>query len=151
MDILRRTHNHKIYQDSIPRMNTRRRTAKHFVYASQQIHHHGNDKTVHRVTVKNGKGHKSVTKYRRGKLMSRVKRLLREEEMEHIHRKKFIPGLFRDCIGMCWNGGGSLLRYNIILFWRIVWFDKIFAKYIVIAKCIYWDYLQSMAVILEIF
>lgn len=54
-------------------------------------------KVVRKVTIKNGKGHKSVTSYRRGKKIGTVKKTLHKQHIELIKRGKFIPGLFLDC------------------------------------------------------
>lgn len=65
-------------------------------YNSETILQKGG-KTVRKVTIKAGKGHKSVTKYRRGKKISIVRKPLHREHIEQIKMRKFIPGLFSDC------------------------------------------------------
>ena len=57
----------------------------------------GGRKTVRRVAIKNGKGKKSVTYYKRGKRVETVTKPLRPSDMALILAKKFIPGLFADC------------------------------------------------------
>lgn len=59
-------------------------------------------KIVRKVTIKNGKGYKSVTKYRRGKKVTSVKKPIHKEHIELIKGGKFITGLFSDC-----NCGGK--------------------------------------------
>lgn len=70
---------------------------KKFNYSNTQIHQSGGKKTVRRVLVKKGKGHKSVKYYSSGKLVSTVKRGLKPVEISFIKMGKFIPGLFKDC------------------------------------------------------
>jgi hypothetical protein len=53
-------------------------------------------KTVRRVYVKNGKGYKSVTKYRKGKRVSSVKKPIHLEHCERIQNGIFVPQLFAD-------------------------------------------------------
>lgn len=55
-------------------------------------------KTVKKVIIKNGKGHKSVSHYKNGKLCKTKKRKLTNEEILLIKNGKFIPGLFNNCI-----------------------------------------------------
>lgn len=55
------------------------------------------EKVVRKVSLKNGKGYKSVTKYKKGKRMFTAKKPICTSHMESIHQGKFIPGLFNDC------------------------------------------------------
>jgi hypothetical protein len=57
----------------------------------------GGRKTIRRVTIKNGKGKKSVSYYRRGRHVETVAKPLRPSDIVLILGKKFIPGLFADC------------------------------------------------------
>jgi len=67
-------------------------------YSNTEIRHQsGGGKMVRRVSIKNKKGYKSVSRYRRGKHMGTVKLPLRPLEISAILAKKFIPGLFSDC------------------------------------------------------
>jgi hypothetical protein len=59
----------------------------------------GGRKTVRKVSIKNGKGHKTMTQYKKGKKMFTVKKPLTIIEIVTIQRGHFIPGLFRDCKG----------------------------------------------------
>jgi hypothetical protein len=70
---------------------------KEYHFSSVQKHQHGGKKTVRKVQIKQGKGHKSVTHYKNGKLMKTAKKGLNQMEMEMIKMGKFIPGLFSDC------------------------------------------------------
>jgi len=54
-------------------------------------------KIVRRVSIKNGKGFKSVTKYHKGKKISSVKKPIHKSHIDLIAVGKFIPGLFSDC------------------------------------------------------
>lgn len=57
----------------------------------------GGRKTVRRVSIKKGRGKKSVTYYTRGRKVETVTKPLRPSDMALILAKKFIPGLFSDC------------------------------------------------------
>lgn len=54
-------------------------------------------KIVRKVSIKKGRGYKSVTKYRKGKKLSTIKKPLHKEHIKLIKIGKFIPGLFLDC------------------------------------------------------
>ena len=54
-------------------------------------------KVVRKVSIKKGKGYKSITKYRKGKRLYTVKKPIHKEHIKLIKRGKFIPGLFNDC------------------------------------------------------
>jgi len=68
-----------------------------FNYSNTQIHQHGGNKTVRKVLIKKGKGHKSVKHYKNGRMISNGKRNLLPDEISLIQLGKFIPGLFKDC------------------------------------------------------
>ena len=57
----------------------------------------GGSKVVRKVSIKNGKGYKSVTKYRKGKKTGTIKKPIHKTHIELIQIGKFIPGLFLDC------------------------------------------------------
>ena len=57
----------------------------------------GGKKIVRKVTIKSGKGHKSVTKYNKGRKTSSIKKPIHKHHIEAIKRGKFVPGLFKDC------------------------------------------------------
>jgi len=54
-------------------------------------------KIVRKVSIKNGKGYKSVTKYHKGKKIGSAKKPIHKDHMKLIKMGKFIPGLFSDC------------------------------------------------------
>ena len=68
-----------------------------FDYENTEIKTQMGGKIVRKVSIKNGKGYKSVTKYRRGKKVSSIKKHIHEDHIEFIKLGKFIPGLFSDC------------------------------------------------------
>ena len=57
----------------------------------------GGSKIVRKVSIKNGKGYKSVIKYRKGKKTGTIKKPIHKAHIELIQIGKFIPGLFLDC------------------------------------------------------
>ena len=57
----------------------------------------GGGKIVRKVTIKNGKGHKSVTKYYKGKKVGTAKKPIHKPQVDMILVGTFIPGLFSDC------------------------------------------------------
>jgi len=57
----------------------------------------GGKKIVRKVTIKHGKGYKSVTKYNKGKKTSSIKKPIHKHHIESIKRGKFVPGLFDEC------------------------------------------------------
>ena len=56
-------------------------------------------KLVRKVSIKNGKGYKTITKYRKGKKLFTMKKPIHKEHIKLIKKGKFIPGLFNDCKG----------------------------------------------------
>ena len=54
-------------------------------------------KVIRKVSIKKGKGYKSITKYRKGKKLFTIKKPIHKEHIKLIKRGKFIPGLFNDC------------------------------------------------------
>ena len=57
----------------------------------------GGKKIVRKVSIKNGKGYKSVTKYHKGKKTSSTKKKIHKSHIMSIRNGIFIPGLFVDC------------------------------------------------------
>jgi hypothetical protein len=57
----------------------------------------GGRKIVRSVSIKNGKGIKSITKYHKGKKMKTYKKPIKKAHIDYILAGKFIPGLFADC------------------------------------------------------
>ena len=70
-----------------------------FNYNSTVTHQIGGRKTIRKVAIKNRKGHKSMTQYKKGKKMFSIKKPLSVIEIVTIQRGQFIPGLFSDCKG----------------------------------------------------
>lgn len=69
-----------------------------FDYENKEVKNQmGGKKIVRKVSIKNGKGYKSVTKYSRGKKVRSVRKPLNKSHIEMIKNGKFIPGLFLDC------------------------------------------------------
>lgn len=54
-------------------------------------------KIVRNVTIKNGKGYKSITRYYRKKRIGTIRKTLKRGEIQMIKLGKFIPGLFKNC------------------------------------------------------
>lgn len=57
----------------------------------------GDKKIVRKVSIKNGKGYKSITKYHKGRKISCVKKPIHNSHIMLIQSRKFVPGLFSDC------------------------------------------------------
>ena len=70
-----------------------------FNYENTETKQIGGMKIIRKVSVKHGKGYKSITKYRRGKKISSVKKPIHIQHMKMIKGRKFIVGLFNDCKG----------------------------------------------------
>lgn len=70
----------------------------HRRYRNVEYHRQGNGHhTIRRVHIVGGKGHKSVTT-QMGKTRRVAKKALSKDEIEKICNRKFIPGLFDDCM-----------------------------------------------------
>jgi len=71
---------------------------KDFNYHNTEVKHFGGGKKIVRnVSIKNGKGYKSVTKYHKGKKIGTSKKPIHKSHISFIQLGKFIPGLFNDC------------------------------------------------------
>ena len=68
-----------------------------FDYNNTQVVQSGGKRFVRKVSIKNGKGHKSVKYYKNGRMITNVKKGLKPVEVGFIKIGKFIPGLFKDC------------------------------------------------------
>lgn len=68
-----------------------------FNYYNKEIETLGSKKIVRKVSIKNGRGYKSVTKYYKGKKTSSSKKPIHKSHIVSIKKKEFIPGLFLDC------------------------------------------------------
>jgi hypothetical protein len=71
---------------------------KKFHYHNTEKHIYGGKHIIRKVSIKNGKGYKSVTMHKKGggKMQKKhtTKRKLYPVEIEHIKNRKFIKGLF---------------------------------------------------------
>jgi hypothetical protein len=68
-----------------------------FTYENKEIKKQMGGKTVRNISIKNGVGYKSVTKYKRGKKIKSVKKPISKSHIKMIKNRVFIPGLFLDC------------------------------------------------------
>ena len=69
-----------------------------FHYKNTEVKHMtGGSKIVRKVSIKNGKGYKSVTNYHKGKKSYTNKKPIHNDHIELIKIGKFIPGLFSEC------------------------------------------------------
>ena len=69
-----------------------------FNYENTEINtQSGGKKIVRKVSIKNGRGYKSVTMYHKGRKTSSIKKPVHKTHIIHIKSRKFIPGLFSDC------------------------------------------------------
>jgi hypothetical protein len=68
-----------------------------FNYQNTDVIQTGGEKVVRKVSIRNGKGYKSVTKYYKGKKVGSVKKPIRPTHIRRIRSRKFIPHLFSDC------------------------------------------------------
>ena len=70
---------------------------KSFNYENTETKQIGGTKVIRKVTVKKGRGFKTITKYRKGKKISSIKKPIHAEHIKMIKGGKFIVGLFDDC------------------------------------------------------
>ena len=68
-----------------------------FNYKNTETKTQDGGKIVRQVSIRKGRGFKTVTKYRRGKKVSSVKRPIHRKHIQLIKAGTFIPGLFADC------------------------------------------------------
>jgi hypothetical protein len=68
-----------------------------YKYCNKETEQLGSKKIVRKVSIKNGKGYKSVTKYHKGKKTGSSKKQIHKSHIESIKNRKFVPGLFLDC------------------------------------------------------
>jgi len=67
-------------------------------YQNTEVKHmQGGRKIVRKVSIKNGKGYKSVTKYHKGKKTGTTKKPIHKDHIPVILGGTFISGLFSDC------------------------------------------------------
>jgi hypothetical protein len=80
-------------------LNSKNKTAKRrtgFHYQNKEHCMTGGTRIVRTVSIKNGKGYKSITEYRNGKKTGTIKKPIHDDHINMIKTKKFIPGLFSD-------------------------------------------------------
>ncbi len=70
---------------------------KDFFYENIEVKKVGGKKVVRKVSIKNGKAIKTVSKYHRGKHLGTVKKTIHKDHVEMISLGKFVSGLFSDC------------------------------------------------------
>lgn len=70
---------------------------KGFNYENKETVIQKGGKVVRSVSIKKGRGYKSITKYHKGKKLYTVKKPIHKNHIELIKKGKFIPGLFQDC------------------------------------------------------
>ena len=68
-----------------------------FDYENTEVKNQLGGKIVRKVSIKNGKGYKSISRYHRKKHIGTVRKLLKASEIQMIKLGKFIPGLFKNC------------------------------------------------------
>jgi hypothetical protein len=78
-----------------------------FAYESVEVTRKGSKKTVRKVSIKNGKGYKSVSKYVRGKHVGTSRKQIDDSHIPLIKGGSFITGFFSDC-----KCGSSKTRKN---------------------------------------
>ena len=78
-------------------MDTKNENINDFNYQNIEVKKMtGGSKIVRKVSIKNGKGYKSITKYRKGKKGRTIKKPIHKDHIDLIQLGKFIPGLFLD-------------------------------------------------------
>jgi hypothetical protein len=68
-----------------------------FTYENTETTKRGGKKIVRKVSIKNGKAVKSVSKYHGGKRIGTAKKPIHKQHVEMIRLGKFVKGLFSDC------------------------------------------------------
>jgi hypothetical protein len=69
-----------------------------FDYNNTEVkHNQSGGKVVRKVSIKKGKGYKSISRYHRKKHIGTIRKTLKKSEMQMIKLGKFIPGLFNNC------------------------------------------------------
>lgn len=68
-----------------------------FNYENTEVVAQKGGKIVRKVSIKKGRGYKTITKYHRGKKLYTVKKPIHSSHVKLIKKGKFIPGLFKDC------------------------------------------------------
>jgi hypothetical protein len=69
-----------------------------FEYNNTEVNNNqSGGKTVRKVSIKKGKGYKSISNYHKKKHIGTVRKTLKNTEIQMIKLGKFIPGLFKSC------------------------------------------------------
>jgi hypothetical protein len=68
-----------------------------FQYNNTETKYENGQTVVRKVSIRGGKGHKSVSIHSRKKRVGTAKRQLTEDEIKKIRERHFIPRLFADC------------------------------------------------------
>jgi hypothetical protein len=84
-------------------------STNNFNYENTEVKLQNGGKMVRKVLIKNGKGHKTVTKYHKGKQLFSIKKPIHKSHIHLIKKGKFIPGLFREC-NNCYKTNKSKTR-----------------------------------------
>ena len=68
-----------------------------FNYNNTEVIKRGGKKFIHKITIKNGKGYKSVTKYNKGKKQGTIKQIIDASQIQLIKLGKLVPSFFTSC------------------------------------------------------
>ena len=72
-------------------------SGKNHFYENTEIKIVGGKRIVRKVSIKNGKGIKMVSKYHRGKHLGTIRKPIHKDHIQMISIGKFVKGLFGDC------------------------------------------------------
>jgi hypothetical protein len=79
---------------SVPRL----KESNNFEYENTEVvNNQYGGKIVRNVSIKKGKGYKSISKYHKRKHTGTIRKKLKASEIQMIKLGKFIPGLFNNC------------------------------------------------------
>ncbi len=70
---------------------------ENFKYENTETKSHLGKKIIRRISIKNGRGYKSIEKFHKGKKISSIKKKIHNAHINSIKIGEFIPGLFIDC------------------------------------------------------
>ena len=72
--------------------------SRKFYYKNIEIKHkQSGGKIVRKVSIKHGKGYKSISNYHGKKHIGTIRKTLKNNEIQMIKLGKFVPGLFSNC------------------------------------------------------
>jgi hypothetical protein len=77
-------------------MNNSRLNDFNYTNTEKKLNQFGG-KVIRKVSIKNGKGYKSISKYHKTKHTGTIRKPLKPSEIKMIKQCKFIPGLFKNC------------------------------------------------------